>query len=342
MARQPRPWYRRSADAWYVTVKGKQRLLARGKASKKAAVEAFHLLMAGLGKSDRPGGPTVAELCETFLDHASRSVRPRSYETYRRYLLSFVKVCGGLSAATVQPKEVTRWLEGETGWGTSCRNLAVAVVKRAFRWADQEGHIEGTPLRKLKRPPMRRRERLLTRAEIEVILGSIRDQPFRDYLTALIESGCRPGEAAIVEAKNIDFKAGTWTIEFKGNRQRVIYMTPALSAICCRLAAEHPEGTIFRNTLGNPWTRAGYGQRFRALRRRLGLGEDLTVYHFRHAWITDGLVEGVPAPVIAELAGHKSLKMIAEVYSKVRDKKDHLRDAVRIVRPGKTDRSGDE
>jgi integrase len=344
MARQPKPWYRKAVDAWYVTIGGRQHMLARGRASKAEATRAFHRLMAGQdaepGREVR-GIRSVAELCELFLDHAERANRPRTYETYRRYIASFVEACGGLRPADIRPRDVTRWLDSEAGWGQSVRSVATATAQRVFNWATKAGYLETSPLRHLEKPAMLRRERLLTSEEIATIRGAVVPGPFRDFLDALIESGCRPGEAAKVEAKDVDLEQATWTIEFKGNPRRVIYLTPALLEITRRLVAANPTGPIFRTERGEPWTRNTYGIRFRRLRDRLGLGKDVTAYLLRHAYVTDALVSGVPTATVAKLVGHKNHRMIETVYEKLAERKDHLRDAVRKVRPG-TPGGGDD
>jgi integrase len=333
MPREPKPWFRSSADAWYVCIQGKQHRLARGKANRAEALAAYHRLMAGQITGKDPDRLTVAELCESFLGYVQRSRAPRTYETYRRHLKSFNQSAGGLAVRDVRRKHLTRWLAEHSGWSDSTRNGAITAVCLAFNWAAREGHIDRSPLRSIPRPPIARRERLLTREEIQAIRADVRDQEFRDFLTALVESGCRPGEAAQVEAKDIDLEAGSWTIAFKGNPRRTVYLTPVLVEVCRRLMALHPTGPIFLNSKGKPWTKGKYGDRIRLLRRRLGLGEDVTAYLIRHAFATDALDRGIPDATVAELLGHKGTNMLHRFYSKLRDKKDHLRAALNRVRP---------
>lgn len=53
--------------------------------------------------------------------------------------------------------------------------------------------------------------------------------------------------------------------------------------LCRGLAREHPSGPLFLNMRGNPWTRNAIRFRFRNLRQRLDLPEELVAYTFRHA-----------------------------------------------------------
>lgn len=54
-------------------------------------------------------------------------------------------------------------------------------------------------------------------------------------------------------------------------------------------------------------------------------------YTIRHSYITDALERGVPVATVAELAGHKDLKMIATHYGHLSEKRHHLAEAARRV-----------
>src|SRR5205823_2907392 len=91
MARPPKPWYRKSKDAWYVCLDGKQVQLAKGKASKAEATRAFHGLMLAEGKAPPGAGRlTVAEVCDLFLEDVQRrlgagELAPLTAEWYPRH-----------------------------------------------------------------------------------------------------------------------------------------------------------------------------------------------------------------------------------------------------------------
>jgi len=72
------------------------------------------------------------------------------------------------------------------------------------------------------------------------------------------------------------------TAERTGDQRRV-YRTPPMVELCRGLAREHPSGPLFLNMRGNPWTRNAIRFRFRNLRQRLDLPEELVAYTFRHA-----------------------------------------------------------
>jgi integrase len=123
------------------------------------------------------------------------------------------------------------------------------------------------PIDKLKKPKARRRKKVMDAAERADILALWPEgDPFRDFLVAIQETGCRPGEIMKVTAADVDLAAGTWTLRGKDfeatGELRTIYLTPALSDLTRRLVARNPTGPLFRNRDGRSWTRHAISNRF--------------------------------------------------------------------------------
>lgn len=163
------------------------------------------------------------------------------------------------------------------------------------------------------------------------------DQEFKDFLTALRETGCRPGEVRKVTADNVNLELGVWVLEHHKTRKktglpRVVYLTPTMVELSRRLVAKWPEGPIFRGPKrkgSKPFSRNALRCRFRRLRAKLPQLKGVVSYTVRHTYITDALERGVPVATVAELAGHKDLKMIQQRYAHLSEKRKHLQDAAR-------------
>src|SRR5580700_7245960 len=86
-------------------------------------------------------------------------------------------------------------------------------------------------------------------------------------------TGCRPGEVAKVTAADCDLAAGIWVLAKhktakKTGTPRVIYLPPEAVELTRELVAKHPEGPLFLNSRGQPWTRNAIRIRFRNLRQK--------------------------------------------------------------------------
>jgi integrase len=340
--RTPKPFYRRFNDSWYVQVGPKQIRLARGKGNEAEAYRRYFEVMAGqpTGKMPEPlPDATVAAICDLFLDWCQKHNAPRTYEWYRDFLQDFCDHLGKMPVADLKPFHVTRWLDRHPDW-RSARRCAVVAAKRALNWAVDEGLIAASPVKKLRKPPVRSRERVLTAEERRQIFENYReDDPFRDFLLAMQETGARPGEITTVTGADVDFAAGVWVLRQhktarKTGKPRVIILTPAMVELTARLAAKHPEGPLFRNEDGNPWTRNAIRCRFRRIRTKLGLGSNLVAYLYRHTFTTDALEHGAGIADVCELLGHTTTDMVMRHYQHLREKREHLRQAaIKATRP---------
>jgi integrase len=312
-----KPFYRAFDDWWYAQLdangKRSQKRLVKGKANEKAAYQAFHRLMADGADLPPPAKLTAAKCCDLFLDWSQKHNTPQTYAWYRGYLQSFCDLFGSVPALDLKPFHVTRWLDSNVGWKGS-RRCAVTALKRAFNWCDDEGVLPHSPLKKVKKPPQACRERVLTADERQTILTGIKDRPFREFAFALLETGCRPGEARTVCAHHVSLDLGAWVFPPKEHKTggktgkpRVIYLSPAMLDLTKRLMRENSDGPLFLSVRGGrPYTRNGVRCRYRALRAKFpGLGKVVS-YTLRHTFATDALAQSVPIATVAELMGHST------------------------------------
>jgi integrase len=85
-------------------------------------------------------------------------------------------------------------------------------------------------------------------------------------------------------------------------------------------------GFVFTNTKGRPWKAKSIHSKCWHLSKTLGF--PITLGTLRHVFITDALVNGVDPISLSKIVGHKDLKMIQGVYSKLEKRTDHLRKAL--------------
>lgn len=333
----PKPFYRRFNDAWYVQLGKKQIQLAKGKANEKEAQRRFYQVMAEEDPTRllaSPGSQQVATVCDLFLEWSAKHNEPETYQWRKRFLQDFCDDYGTVKVTEVKPFHLTRWLDRHA-WNSTSRRSAIACVKRAFNWAVDEGMIAGNPFRKVRKPPGNRREVILAPEQQQAIRDACRDQCFKDFLFALQETGCRPGEIAIVTANDLNVDAGTWRLAkhktvHKTGTPRMVYLTEPMITLCRELAAKHPQGPIFRNRYGKPWSRNAVRCRFRQLRKKLNL-TGVVAYTYRHTYVTQALINGVDLISLSELVGHTDLTMLKH-YQHLAKNVDHLRKAAERAR----------
>jgi integrase len=112
----------------------------------------------------------------------------------------------------------------------------------------------------------------------------------------------------------------------KTGKPRVVYLTPPVVKLCQMLAARRPEGPLFLNTRGKPWTRNAVRIRFRNLRKRFPALKGVTAYCYRHDFATQGLMNGLTIAQMQELLGHTSPAMLS-FYSHLGQQAQAMREA---------------
>jgi len=272
MARRPKPGFRKARQAWFVTIAGVQHNLGPNKGE---AYELFYQLMRQ--PRDRRVSPhSLVAIIDEFLDWVQRHRSPESYEAYRYRLQRFAERYPNLSPGRLRPHHVEKWADSYDIKQTTRRNY-LRAVKRCMKWARRQGYIDANPIEDLEVPAAESKEVVITPDEFEQLLSYVRDETFRDLVVTAWETGCRPQEVLRVESRHVDLANQRWVFgksEAKMKRfSRVVYLTDEAAAITRRLVLKHPEGPLFRNSRGAPWTTMAVNCGFIRLQQRIGIAE---------------------------------------------------------------------
>lgn len=342
-----KPFYWKSRKAWYVkSDDGKSQTYLAD--DEDTAYDVWKELTSVEHPTD-PNTP-VAAIAENFLRWAIKHVASSTYAQYSRYVASFCEPWGGLRARELKPFHVTKWLENKT-WGDSGKRTAVTAVKRCFAWAVEEGLLNNNPLQRVRRPAVKRRERLITDDEHALMMQASDDgrKPgkrlekkgerakhragaFRQVLVALRHSGTRPGMIAAVTVENVTPDIDAWILHDhkmrgKTGKPLIIRLSPCLQTLTRILLSQRDSGRLFLNSSGQPWTRNAIRCRMRSMRLRLGLEPGAVAYAYRHTYATNAMVNGVDVATVAELLGHTDLRMVSQVYGHLEKQPEHLKQA---------------
>jgi integrase len=209
------------------------------------------------------------------------------------------------------PHHLTDWANRHAEeWSPTTRFNYIRAVQGAFRWAARQRIIKSNPIEYVEKPTPESREVLISDEQWATILACYQeDDPFYDLLVFARASGARPQESKKIEKRHLQqdgrvavFLKSESKKKGKRKRNRVLYLPPTIRPLLQRLCEKYPEGPLFRNEDGNPWTTNAIRSRFRRVRKKLNI-EQLFLYAVRHTWETNMLLEK-PLQLVAELAGH--------------------------------------
>jgi integrase len=161
---------------------------------------------------------------------------------------------------------------------------------------------------------------------------------FADMLRCYHATGARTDELAQCRVADVLF--GTRQVLLGKHKRskkqrtptlRLITLNPEALAIFERhCAGKEPTEYVFLNSDGKPCRRKSLAERFNrvkevAAEKKFGeIREKITIYSFRHLWISEALMAGNDIATVAKMAG-TSISMIERVYGHFRNQ--HLHDA---------------
>lgn len=272
MARQPKPWFRKDRDAWFVTIAGTRHNLGP---EKKAAFDRFYALMRA-PKTVKVSSQAFAAVADSFLEWTTTNRSPETYEWYRYRLERFCQHWPDLIAAEIRPLHIQQWIDSYSELSRTSRRNYIRTVKRCVKWAVQQGYLDTDPVASMEVPGAEARDICITPAEFESFCSYIRDDTFLELCKVCFESGCRPQEVLKVEARHFDAKNARWILppkEAKGKkRPRIVYLSPYAMDVTERLVTKYPSGKLFRNINGKAWTTDAVNCGF--LRTQIRIGQD--------------------------------------------------------------------
>lgn len=340
-------WHRKHDGWWYVTLSEsggrKQIKLVKAPDDREGKKKAEAQLLVEL--KDRDYEPdvtldaevswiTVAHVLDGFLKHSEQEHDPTTSGWYRNFFASFKEMWGRLKFRRLKKRHVRAWLRKKK-YNPTSQNRAIGAIQRAFAWAVEEEHISKSPIAHMKKPKSLVRDRVLTPDERALILASIGDAYFRDYVAGLTLTGARPGEVARVCPAMVNLDVGVWVFEKhktakKTGRPRIIYLSPEALELTRRLMGGKPaDEPLFLNTRGHPWSRNAVRIRFRRLRKKYPELKGVIAYTYRSSFATDALEAGVPDATVAQLLGHSNTSTLHKFYARLSHKVEHLQDAAK-------------
>ncbi len=212
-------WHRAHDSWWYATVREsgirKQHNLIKGPDNSEhrqlAEKELVRILADRQDQDDLDDAPvwiTVDHVITAFLRHSEQEHDPDTFRWYRTMLSDFIDRGGKLRIRQLRKKHVRHWVK-KKGYNSTSANKFIGAIKRAFNWAVEEEHIAKSPIAHVRKPKSLARDRILEPGERELILNSLRDEAFKDFVCAL-QTGARPGEIARVTAA--DVHEGMWIL----------------------------------------------------------------------------------------------------------------------------------
>jgi len=171
---------------------------------------------------------------------------------------------------------------------------------------------------------------------------------FADLLRVYHATGARTSELAVARVR--DFSRRDRQIVLSEHKRSETESEPTTRSITLgeeafkiverRCQGRGPDECVFLTAWSKRWTPKTANRRLTSVRRiAVALGtkvrEDVSIYDFRHLWISDQVRTGTPLLLVARMAG-TSVAMIEKVYGHLR--KDEQQEAQRVMEKDRNER----
>lgn len=180
------------------------------------------------------------------------------------------------------------------------------------------------------------------------------DNPYRgfaDVIRFCYAAGPRTSEVASLRVRDVHLRTRQVTLgrhkrttSMNNTTVRDIQLNDDALTICKRLCrGKRANEFVFTQANGKPWTQDRLDERFRMVRRLVNVRDDITIYSFRHLWISDMMEDAeIPVGTIASMAG-TSIDQIEKTYGHFRNQlkaEAQARLDARRAKRGKKKRAG--
>ena len=245
----------------------------------------------------------------------------------------------------VKPKpslDCSKWLlEASETYAPSTYNERLRLLCNCLSWAIGEGLANMNPYINLKK-------RKIGRIQVKpfkidemknIIQGFGEIQPaYKDFVTFLFLTGCRPSEAIGIQWKRVDFDRGEITIcdslpktVSEGHKRKstktgsvtVLKINEGLRSVLSQIELGFPEDLVFKSSLSkngiinlkNFWVHWGKVLTHTKIEYR-------KPYTTRHTLASHAIDQGLSLVEVAYILGHTDTSMVSKVYGHMINKPD--------------------
>ena len=201
-----------------------------------------------------------------------------------------------------------------------------------FNFLCEDGVLVQNPMKPVKKPKLPKiPARTFTTTELQKILGYYKENTFtglrnKCILYILFSTGIRRAELLGLTMFSLHLDEGVMDIIGKGNKQRIVPITPHLEKIIRKYIKARAErlldlqvetSAFLIGKWGKPLTVGGLRELFRELKEGTDIGKSnakrISPHTFRHTCIKNLLLNGCNLYFIKRLLGHSDLS-VTEVY----------------------------
>ncbi|MDE6028434.1 MAG: tyrosine recombinase XerD [Muribaculaceae bacterium] len=244
------------------------------------------------------------------------------------HLFTFVKE-NSLTLDNIKEDDLHQLLASLRDMGIQPRSQArlISGIRAFFKFLRIEGYIDTDPTALIEFPYLGRSlPDVLSVEEIDLLIAAIdpeKNEALRNeaIIETLYGSGLRVSELTGLRLSRLYLEEGYMRIEGKGNKQRLVPISPRAAELITEYLEQRAQKTIkpgnedilFLNRHGAAMTRVMVFYVVRDLATAAGINKTVSPHTLRHSFATHLLEGGANLRAIQEMLGHESIAT-TEIY----------------------------
>ncbi|HTK83220.1 MAG TPA: tyrosine-type recombinase/integrase [Bacteroidota bacterium] len=308
--------------------RGKESRAATGRKNRSSA----HWTRASRIKSQPQIG--LREFIDQFLEYARATFAPRNVENYQRVFQHALSFFGDILLSRVTPYDIERFKIFRSGIVSATTvNIDMRTLKAALNKAVDWEILDQNPCTKVLRVRIPSKAPCyLSRPEIGVLNGLIKEKWLKDVMMFAVATGLRQGEIIHLRWENVNLERASLYVRnsnsfrAKMGKERIV----PLNAGAMRVLESQKgrSGYVFVYPNSKQIKRDYLTHRFKKYVREAGFNPEIHFHSLRHTFASWLVQSGVSLYYVQKLMGHSSLAM-TEIYSHIVD--DNLRESVEKI-----------
>lgn len=297
-----------------------------------------------------PSKMTVGEWCDIWLnEYKKRNVRPSTHANIYNNIKTHIKpALGKVKLKDLRAEMVQKFINecSDKGLARDSVEHILSCVYGALEQAMDNDLIPKNVAAKVILPKKEKKEmRVLTPEEQTRFIEAAKNKRHGELFILLLATGLRIGEATALTWDDINFEAGTLSVNKTITRsfddtapagkrhpriisdpktkssRRVIPLLPSVVQMLKdkkEYDEPNPKNLLYTSMDGDIVSHLTIRSRFHRILEEANIErKGLHLHSLRHSFATRGLEQGVELKVMQEFLGHASIKMTADIYTHV-------------------------
>lgn len=213
----------------------------------------------------------------------------------------------------------------KNGDSISTTNRKLSALKSFYKFLVKKGIMQSNPADSIEGGKLEQRlPKPANPEDIELIIEEADNLRDETILEVLYATGMRRTELITIKVDNINFREECVKIMGKGNKERIVPLTPKAISLIKRLIRKNNSSWLFpsKKNKGNHLSSRQLNAIINKYVRKSGLDEkNITPHTFRHTLFTVLYENGADIKTIQDIAGHASINT-TNLYTKVSVKRN--------------------